>query len=259
MPLPLITLLVAFGLFSGAAAFAAKLDEAVEEAVRGAHEGAASQQRVEDLDDEARALFSEYRAAIRRAETLETYVRRLQQLVDDQEEDVRRRESDIENVQTFERELFPAMERMMDALARFIRADLPFLPDERSARITRLDGLMARSDVTASEKFRQLVEAYQVESDYGRTIEAYRGTIGAGGEGGERVVDFLRVGRSMLVYQTLDGKESAVWDTAAAGWRPLDDSYRADIRRGLRIARKQAAPDLLLLPFAAPIDPEALR
>ncbi len=257
MPLPPSLLLaVLFGLFPGTVAFAAPLDEAVEESVRGVREGAASQQRVEDLDDDTRALLAEYRGVVRQIETLETYVERLRELVADQENDVRRREADIASVETFERELFPAMTRMTDALSKFIGADLPFLPAERRRRVERLDGLMSRSDVTASEKFRQLMEAYQVESDYGRTIEAYRGTVG---EGEGRVVDFLRIGRNLLAYQTLDGEETAMWDAASNAWRPLGDAYRADVRRGLRIARKQAAPDLLILPFTTPIELESSR
>ena len=252
-----IFLITSLGASSGVALSEEALDQAVEESVRGARAGAASQRLVNELDDEARALFVEYRAVIRNVETLETYVKRLRELVADQEEDVRRRQADIDNVETFERELFPAMERMMDALKRFIRADLPFLRDERDQRVARLDRLMSRSDVTASEKFRQLMEAYQIESDYGRTIEAYRGTVDEAER--ERVVDFLRVGRSLLAYQTLDGVESAVWDPTAAVWLPLDAAYHADVRRGLRIARKQAAPDLLILPFTAPVDLETLQ
>ena len=160
-------------------------------------------------------------------------------------------------MQNFERDLFPAMERMTDAIERFVGADLPFLPEERSARVARLKQLLTRSDVTASEKFRQLMEAFQVESDYGRTIEAWRGNINQGHA--ERVVDFLRVGRSLLVYQTLDGAESARWDAATAAWHPLEDAWRADIRRGLRIARKQTTPGLLLLPFSAPVAREDLQ
>lgn len=256
MPLrPAIFLILSLG--AANAVSGETLDKAVEESVRDARAGAVSQELVNELDDEARALFLEYRSVIRNVETLETYVKRLRELVADQEQDVRRRQADIESVETFERELFPAMERMMDALKKFIRADLPFLLDERNERVVRLDRMMSRSDVTASEKFRRLMEAYQIESDYGRTIEAYRGT--PDGAGNERVVDFLRVGRSLLVHQTLDGAESAVWDAAAGAWRPLDAAYHADVRRGLRIARKQAAPDLLILPFTAPVDLERLQ
>ncbi len=252
-----IAIVILFGVLPGAVLFGETLDAAVEELVRGARAGVASQQRVNELDDEAHALFIEYRAILRNVETLEVYVKSLRELVADQEEDLRRRQANIEKVETFERDLFPAMGRMLDALGKFIRADMPFLRDERNARVARLEELMSRSDVTASEKFRQLIEAFQIENDYGRTIEAYRGTVGEAGQ--ERVVDFLRLGRNLLAYQTLDGTHSAIWDTAAATWQPLDAVYHADVRRGLRIARKQVAPDLLILPLTAPVDLEALQ
>ena len=258
MPLRLlVSIAIVFGALPGAVAPGETLDTAVEKSVRDARAGAASQQRVDELDDEARALLIEYRAVLRNTEKIEAYVRSLRKLIADQQEEVRRRRAEIEKVETFERDLFPAMDRMIDAFGKFVRADMPFLRDERNARVARLEELMSRSDVTASEKFRQLMEAFQVESDYGRTIEAYRGTVGEAGQ--ERVVDFLRLGRSLLAYRTLDGTRSAVWDSAAAAWRPLDAVYHADMRRALRIARKQVAPDLLILPFAAPVDRETLQ
>ena len=244
--------------FIGPVPSGAQLDEAVEESVRGATEGAASQRQVEALDDETRELLAEYRTVVRNAGLLEAYIESLRRLIADQRSDIRRLEEDLERSGTFERSLLPAMERMVAALDRFIRADLPFLAAERRERVARLKSLMSRSDVASSEKFRQLMEAYRIESDYGRTIEAYRGAVAGAAEHG-RIVDFLRVGRVLLAYQTLDGEETAVWDAAAAGWRPLDGEYRSGVRRGLRIARKQAPPDLLVLPFSAPVDLEGLR
>ena len=252
--IPFVVLIaISFGLFYGVDLSATSLDEVVKESVHGVREDVASQQKINDFDEETRVLFSQYRAVIRNIETFEIYVKRLRELVTDQGKNIHRREQDIENIQHFERGLFPVIERMIDALDEFIRIDLPFLPGERSNRIARLKDLMPRSDITAAEKFRQLIEAYQVESDYGRTIEAYRGVI----DDQEKLVDFLRVGRSLLAYQTLNGEESAVWDAAA--WQSLDDIYRADIRLGLRIARKQVAPELLILPFTAPVDLEDMR
>jgi hypothetical protein len=37
--------------------------------------------------------------------------------------------------------------------------------------------MMTRADVTNAEKFRRIMEAYQIENDYGNTIEAYRANI----------------------------------------------------------------------------------
>ena len=109
---------------------------------------------------------------------------------------------------------------------------------------------MERSDVTASEKFRRVMEAYQIENDYGRTIEAYQG--GQSVAGADREVDYLRIGRVGLYYQTLDTQFSGAWDKNARDWVALGNEYRGQIRDGLRIARKQTAPDLLMLPVNAP-------
>jgi hypothetical protein len=94
------------------------------------------------------------------------------------------------------------------------------------------------------------MEAYQIENEYGRTIEAYRSTLERGDR--EVTVDFLRVGRIALVYQTLDEADAGAWDQETRSWVPLDSSYRSAIRQGLRIARKQAAPDLIRLPLPPP-------
>jgi hypothetical protein len=101
-----------------------------------------------------------------------------------------------------------------------------------------------------AEKYRRLLEAWQIENEYGRTIEEYSGEMQVGGT--TRIVDFLRIGRVALIYQTRDGELSGAWDQKQQSWVDLGDEYRAEIRAGLRMARKQAAPDLLRLPIPAP-------
>ena len=236
-------------------ALAASLEDVVEEASRGVRESVISQQRVADLDDEAYALLERYRVVVRNIATLEAYVARLRQLIGDQESDMGRYRQELDHMEVFERELLPAMDGMLGVLRKSIDADLPFLPDERNARLLQLEESMRQSDVGAVEKFRRLMEVFRIESDYGRTIGAYRGRID---DGTDRVVNFLRVGRSLLAYQTLDGGDSGIWDAAAGRWRPLDDMHRADLGRALRIAGKQSAPDLLILPFVAPVTLEGL-
>ena len=111
---------------------------------------------------------------------------------------------------------------------------------------------MGRADVTNAEKYRRIMEAYQIENEYGRTIEAYRG--GLERDDREITVYFLRFGRIALLYQTLDESEAGVWNAETGSWVPLDSSYRSTIRQGIRIARKQAAPDLIQLPLPAAKD-----
>ncbi|UCE87622.1 MAG: DUF3450 domain-containing protein, partial [Deltaproteobacteria bacterium] len=158
----------------------------------------------------------------------------------------------IDNVTLVSREVTPLMLRMVESLDDFVKLDVPFLPGERRERVENLKTLMDRADVTNAEKYRRVLEAYQIENDFGRTIEAYRGSLEVDGE--SRTVDFLRVGRVALLYQTLDGREVGAWSQAQRAWQSLDGSYRPAIRQGLRIARRQAAPDLLRLPIPAAED-----
>jgi hypothetical protein len=109
---------------------------------------------------------------------------------------------------------------------------------------------MERADVTNAEKYRRILEAYQIENDYGRTIESYKGELETGGE--TRTVNYLRIGRVALIYQTLDEKEAGAWIKEKGEWLELPNTYRTALRKGFRIARKQAAPDLLRVPIAAP-------
>ena len=133
----------------------------------------------------------------------------------------------------------------------FISLDTPFLMKEREDRVERLRGMMERSDVTAAEKFRRVVEAYQIENDYGRTIEAYRGSVDIAGN--QQEVDFLRIGRVSLTYQSVGGQHTGAWDVTEGTFVELPASkYKSHVANGIRVARKQVAPDLLIVPVNAP-------
>jgi hypothetical protein len=224
----------------------AKLEKAREVRREGNVEGIESQHRIDEISDQTDSLFSRYRTALREVDAIAVYNSQMEDLISSQEREIRSLEDQLGRVDLVSRSVMPLMLRMIDALDAFVRLDVPFLLDERSQRIQSLREMMARADITNAEKFRAIMEAYQVENEFGRTIEAYRSTLDRDGK--EMTVDFLRFGRIALVYQTLDGNESGVWDQASRSWKPLDDSYRGSIREGLRIARKQSAPDLIRLP-----------
>jgi hypothetical protein len=149
--------------------------------------------------------------------------------------------------------VLPLMEKMLDTLERFVALDVPFLLEERNKRVSSLRDAMGRADVTISEKYRRILEAYQIEGDYGRTLEAYQGELADGDAGAKRTVRFLRVGRVALLYQTLDGEETGYWDAAGRRW-VRDDSYRSAVRTGFEIADKSRAPDLFEAPIPAPTE-----
>jgi hypothetical protein len=215
----------------------------------GNEEAADVQRRVDAISDETDALVAQYRTVLKQIDSIDIYNRQMRELIASQEAELASLEDQLSRVQRVGRSVTPLMLRMIDAIETFVALDVPFLIEERTERIAELRKLMTRADVTDAEKYRQIMEAYQIENEYGRTIESYRGVVELGGR--EATVDFLRFGRIALVYQSLDQADSGVWNQETRSWDPLDSSYRSAIRQGLRIARKQAAPDLIRLPLPA--------
>jgi len=208
-----------------------------------------SQVVIDSLDDRIASDIAENRYARQQLGRLLVYNNNLEALVADQDREIAALERQIVDFGNVERDVVPFMIEMIAALGRFIELDMPFLQRERSDRLARLEANMGRSELTVSEKYRQIMEAYQVEASYGRNIEAYIGTLSI--DGVERQVDLLRVGRLLLAYQTVDQAAVGYWDRTNGAWASLDGSYRSEIADGLRIARKQMAPRLLELPVPA--------
>ncbi|MFE8071324.1 DUF3450 domain-containing protein [Marinobacteraceae bacterium S3BR75-40.1] len=240
------------GLVSAGSAWAADeaLNDIVQTGVERQQKNQAFQQRINQLDDAIREKVENYREVNKQIEGLEVYLAQLQRQVSSQEAEMADLNSSIDRVTEIERQITPLMLKMVEGLKKFVALDMPFLEKERQERVARLQKMMDRSDVSAAEKFRNVLEAYQTEIDYGRNIEAYRGTLKQ--DGGEREVDFLRIGRIALLYQTLDNSETGQWNPNTEQWESLPPTYRTQVEDGLRIAREQAAPDLIKLPLTTP-------
>ena len=213
-------------------------------------EFAAMQKQIDGISDETDALVAKYRTALKQIDSIGIYNGQLRGLISSQEEELTSLQEQLDRVEEVGRSVTPLMLRMIDALEATVDLDLPFLLDERTEDVAALRKLMTKASVSTSEKYRMIMETYQNENEFGRTIEAYRANLEV--DGGVVKVDFLRFGRIALVYQTLDGRESGVWNQQTHSWEKLDASYRSAIREGLRIARKQSAPDLIRLPLPVP-------
>ena len=210
-----------------------------------------SQAKIDRLAEEARDLLSDYKTVMKQVDGLKVYNALLQRQITNQERRIADIDESISEVTVIQRQMMPLVIRMIDGLEQFIQLDVPFELDERMARLEFLRDNVDRSDMTVAEKFRQVLEAYNIELQYGRGVETYSDTIEINGV--VRDVDFLRVGRVSLVYQTTDGKESGVWNVSTQSWDPLPSGdYATAIRKGVRIAKKQATIELLNMPVAAP-------
>jgi septal ring factor EnvC (AmiA/AmiB activator) len=226
------------------------LGEIFDERSAGNDESVTVQKHIDELSDQTDELLAKYRTVLTQIDSIGIYNHQLRELIASQDEELASLQDQLDRVEVVGRSVTPLMLRMIEALDATVALDLPYLIEERTQRIADLRKLMTRAAVTSAEKYRLIMEAYQTENEYGRTIEAYRSTLKRGDR--DIKVDFLRFGRIALIYQTLDGMEAGVWNQEKKIWEPLDASYRTAIRQGLRIARKQAAPDLIRLPLPVP-------
>lgn len=235
---------------SASAQDAGQLNEIFDEAGRINQAAQQSQQTIDGIAGETSKLFQDYKSLLKEIEGLKAYNAQQERVIQSQRREMSNLEDSIARVDAIKRQITPLMLRMIDGLENFVRLDVPFLLDERTERVDGLKELMDASDVAESEKFRRVLESYQIENEYGRTIEAYRNTLSL--DGVDTEVDFLRVGRVVLAYQTIDGTRSGFWNKESNSWQALPADFNAAIQEGLRIAKRQTSSNIVRLPVLAP-------
>ncbi len=231
--------------------------ELVEEASDAQRAQAALQVRIDAADDASRTMLAELRRLETEARQLRVQNASLAPRLDRQAERLASREAALDTLAET-RETLPEIEQaLLKRLRAWVEGDLPFLTQERLARVEGLEKGMTDPDATAAERLDRTLAAWRAELDYGRELDAWRGTLED--EEGRREVDFLRLGRVGFYYLTPDGRQGAVWRADEQRWQPLDEAARVDLRHGLRIARDQRAPELLVLPVSHSITPAEAR
>ena len=193
-----LALLTSAAVFSGSPAMGATLGDVFQVAEQMNAQAKRSQAKINDLTEETRQLLNEYKTVLKEVEGLRVYNKQLEKQIGNQEIEMEQLARSIDEVTVIERQITPLMLRMIDGLEQFVELDAPFLLDERRGRVDRLREMMDRADVAVSEKFSQVFRAFQIENEYGRTMETYPSTIEINGV--ERKVDILKVGRIALVY-----------------------------------------------------------
>ena len=227
-----------------------QIDRVVDEGLARNQDAVESQQRIDATADDTEKLVSRYRRELKVIDGLKVYNALLQKQVDDQNREKRTIAESIDEIAVVERQIFPLMLRMANALEQFIELDRPFHMEERRKRVADLKEYIGDAGISAAEKLRLVLEAYRIETSYGGDLDEYGEVLEINGQ--ERPVNILRFGRLVLVYQTDDGKENGVWDQQTRQWVPLESAeYRNYIRQGLKIARKQLPPDIFILPVSA--------
>jgi len=205
-----------------------------------------AQERIDKLDTESKRLTNEYKDTIVEYEILNKYDNQLERITISQAEEIANITKQIEDLDETNKYVLPLLERMVITLRDLIEIDVPFLMDERMARLEELEDILFKANFSTAEKFRKIYEAYQIENEYGRTIEAYSGSIDV--DGIILAAQFFRLGRLNLYYMTPDGGETGYWDKNQKSWVHLGGKYSDEIDAALKIAYKQAPPDFINLP-----------
>lgn len=205
-----------------------------------------AQEKIDKLDAESKKLTNEYKDTIVEYEILNRYDNQLQKITESQAEEIKNLVDQIDSLDETNKYVLPLLERMVFTLRDLIELDIPFLLDERILRLEELESILYQANFSTAEKFRKIYEAYQIENEYGRTIEAYSGNININGV--NLAAQFFRLGRLNLFYMTPDQDETGYWNKDTNSWLHLGGKYSDEIDSALKVAYKQAPPDFITLP-----------
>ena len=211
---------------------------------------AKSQNKINNIYEQSQELIAEYRNTIDEADVLRGYNDHVQRMVDDQKANIVSLQKQIDGIDKVKQGVVPLMYKMIDSLEKFIELDVPMNIERRKERVANLRTVMDDSNVTVSEQFRLVLEAYEIEANYGTVFAAYQAELDLG----DRMVtaDFLHMGRISFVAQSLDMKNAWVWNNEQRAWEALGDEYLKPVTDAIRMARNQLPKDLTKLPvFAA--------
>ena len=234
----LLSLLAFFTLSDGA-----DIDQILEVNDSNIIQSESSQEKVDNLSDEKDSLLAEWKVVVKQVEGLKIYNAQKRQQIKAQEERLVTLAEQTRQVVVIQRQIPPLMERMADSLEQFVNLDAPFSLNERVKRVNQVRNTLSDPKVTASEQVRQVLEAYNIEAEYGRKIDTYEDKLQDG-----TVVNILVIGRIGMFYQTKDERTSGRWNTETGEWEELSSTYRKPIRDGIRMAKKLAPTDMLLMP-----------
>ncbi|WP_185233342.1 DUF3450 domain-containing protein [Teredinibacter franksiae] len=247
----LTTVLSAGALLVGVAHADKTLDSIMQVSQSKTTAGQQSQKRIDKLQSDTSSLLQKFKVVNKEIDGLRVYNTQLEKQLANQRKVIDDLENSIDQVTVIERQIQPLILRMLDGLEQFVDLDVPFHQEERRMRVAKLRANQDRADISVAEKFRQVLEAYNIEAEYGRKVDTYVDSLNVGGQ--ERQVNMLAIGRIALMYQTTDTKLSGAWDKTQQAFVELEaGEYRASILKGIRIAKKQAAIDVLELPILAP-------
>ena len=252
---PLKALVIISALVSGLTAIAvqsAEVNDILKTGAAKVQSAKQSQTRVDRITDQTDTLLQEFKQVNKQIESLRVYNSQLDRQIASQEQMMAELKESIANATVIERGISPLMANMLAALEDFVALDMPFKREMRLETVADLTSNLDSAKFSAAEKFRQILELYDIESEYSLSLESYPDMVDINGDGTEVEVVMLRIGRVALMYQTKDKSQSGAWDKSTGSWQTLSADYRRPIDQGIRIAKKLSPQDVMQMPITAP-------
>jgi hypothetical protein len=222
------------------------VDQTINTQVEASNVSIEIQNKIDELDIESKKIYFDYKDTLNEFNSLKNYDDQLSKIIDAQIIEISSINEQLDSLDSINIDILPLLKRMVDSLSKFITLDIPFLIEERKLRLQDLDTLIVRADVTTAEKFRKIFEAYQLEANFGKTIESYQGFLTI--KESEKAVDYVRLGRLGLYYRTPNGKETGYWNSNSQQWVHEGSSLDDEIKAALDIANRQSPPNFIKLP-----------
>jgi hypothetical protein len=241
---------VAASAFGGAAN--AQLNQTLQTAGQSTTAGAQTQERISELDDQRTDIELEYRALLQQIESQRLFVEQQRVFLRSQENELTSLEAQILRVENIERDLAPMMREMVQNLEQFVNLDLPFQLEGAAGRLTRIEGLYELIDdpnISPAERYRVILNAYEIEAAYGRSLRSYDESIVE--DGVPINVTVLQIGRVAVIRRYPEGRLT-MRHINSNGWVDLASSYESNVARAIRIAQAVTTPSVFLTPLPGP-------
>ena len=206
-----------------------------------------SQHKIDNSADRTLSMQAEIERLQEEVDNLAVYRDHLAKLVNNQNQELDSLDEQLQGIKSTRQGIVPLMYKMLAGLEDIIHTGKPIKKEQRLARLEKLNAMMGQADVSDAEKYRRILEAYQIEIDYGTKLGVYQSEIALASLGQSITVDLLHLGRIAFVARSLDSQSYWQWHDERQKWITITE-HTHDIDKAFKMANKQIAPSLISLP-----------
>jgi len=206
-----------------------------------------TQEKEDAWDSEKKALTGRYRILQAEKKRLLFEQEQNEKLLSHHRQRAVEAERKILESERLRKELAAYLSTVVERVESLTTTGLPFLASERNQRLLEIKETLLDLEIAAAEKYRRIMEALQIETEYRHTVEVYPQEIMIAGE--KKMVEVLRLGGLALFWRSPDGISIGEYNCLKQEWRILDKHYQTPINKAMEITLKQRTIEMVSLPI----------